>query len=283
MESSRGFIISYTTGTKFLEKLTGATKVKLFFSSIFLVMLTFDLRVILPSFILHFLLVLSLKPSWEKIKYVAWFVIIMNLINVTLFYLVQPLIGTEMAGSVTELFRFNNHYIVTGETIVYLITRLLKIYTTFLISLWFVLSITPSQLASDLYACKIPYKICTIVSLGLRYMPDILRDYQSIHESMQMRGVELDKKKVSLFKRLKNGVAILLPLIIVSFEKVDVISNAMDLRGYGQLNVRSYYSELDPTSNDQKMMLLFYFQLAIGISYMLYTFLADVQGLWYPW
>lgn len=283
MESSRGFIISYTPGTKFLEKLTGATKVKLFFSSIFLVMLTFDLRVILPSFILHFLHVLSLKPSWEKIKYVAWFVIIMNLINVTLFYLVQPLIGTEMAGSVTELFRFNNHYIVTGETIVYLITRLLKIYTTFLISLWFVLSITPSQLASGLYACKVPYKICTIVSLGLRYMPDILRDYQSIHESMQMRGVELDKKKVSLFNRLKNGVAILLPLIIVSFEKVDVISNAMDLRGYGQLNVRSYYSELDPTSNDQKMMLLFYFQLAIGISYMLYTFLADVQGLWYPW
>lgn len=283
MESSRGFIISYTPGTKFLEKLTGATKVKLFFSSILLVMLTFDLRVILPSFILHFLFVLSLKPSWKKIKYVAWFVIIMNLINVTLFYLVQPLIGTEMAGSVTELFRFNNHFIVTGETIVYLITRLLKIYTTFLISLWFVLSITPSQLASGLYACKVPYKICTIVSLGLRYMPDILRDYQSIHESMQMRGVELDKKKVSLFRRLKNGLAILLPLIIVSFEKVDVISNAMDLRGYGQLNVRSYYSELDPTSNDQKMMLLFYFQLAISISYIFYTILADVQGLWYPW
>ena len=81
------------------------------------------------------------------------------------------------------------------ETLWYLSIRFLKMITSFLISMVFVLSITPSELAAGLYSIKVPYKICTIFSIAFRYIPDIGRDYENIKISMQARGVELDPKK----------------------------------------------------------------------------------------
>ena len=65
------------------------------------------------------------------------------------------------------------------------------------------------------------------------FFPDIQRDYHSISQAQHARGVELDKKK-PLFTRLKNAVGILLPPILSSLQHIDVISNAMELRGFGK-------------------------------------------------
>ena len=43
------------------------------------------------------------------------------------------------------------------------------------------------------------------------------------------------------FARLKNSVNILLPLILTSLNRIDVISNAMELRGFGKNKKRSWY------------------------------------------
>lgn len=50
-------------------------------------------------------------------------------------------------------------------------------------------------------------------------------------------------KKEKLIKRLKNSVTILLPLIMSSLARVDVISNAMELRGFGKHKKRTWYVE----------------------------------------
>ena len=49
-------------------------------------------------------------------------------------------------------------------------------------------------MAAGLYSVKVPYKVCTIVSLAFRYIPDITRDFNNIRISMQARGLELDAK-----------------------------------------------------------------------------------------
>ena len=41
--------------------------------------------------------------------------------------------------------------------------------------------------------------------------------------------------------RLKNSVAILLPLILSSLNRIESISNAMELRGFGKHNKRTWY------------------------------------------
>ena len=48
-------------------------------------------------------------------------------------------------------------------------------------------------------------------------------------------------KKQSLFKRLKSAGAILIPLVLSSMDRIEVISNAMELRGFGKNKKRTWY------------------------------------------
>ena len=54
--------------------------------------------------------------------------------------------------------------------------------------------------------------------------------------------MELGRKE-PFFKRLKNSVNILLPLILTSLNRIDTISNAMELRGFGKKNKRTWYTQ----------------------------------------
>ena len=150
-----------------------------------------------------------------------------------------------------DCFADSDFFIVTAETMWYFLVRLTKFMASFLLSLTFIQSITPSELAAGLHSLKIPYKICMIVSLAFRYIPDITRDFNNIRISMQTRGLELDAKKASLWKRLKQYVLILVPLIITSFDRVGNIANGMDLRGFGKNKDKTYYCEHEDTKGDK--------------------------------
>ena len=80
------------------------------------------------------------------------------------------------------------------------------------------------------------------VALALRYIPDIQKQYHEISQASQARGVELSKK-VSLVSRLKSASAILVPLILSSMDRVEIIANAMELRCFGKNKKRTWYME----------------------------------------
>ena len=93
---------------------------------------------------------------------------------------------------------------------------------------------------ASLNSIGISYKVGYSVAIALRYIPDIQRDYHSISQAQQARGVELGKNE-HFFARLKNSVNILLPLILTSLNRIDTISNAMELRGFGKDKKRTWY------------------------------------------
>ena len=121
------------------------------------------------------------------------------------------------------------------------------------------------------------------MELAYRCIPDIVRDYQNISTSMQARGVEMDPKKIGLWKRLKQMVLIIVPLLLSSFDKVGNIANAMDLRGYGKLKKRSYYAEHEMTEADKVFRVVYLVMLAVCIAYIAYKMLSpNYLQLWYP-
>lgn len=103
--------------------------------------------------------------------------------------------------------------------------------------------------AVSLNSIGISYKVGYSVAIALRYIPDIQRDYHSISQAQQARGVELGKKE-HFFARLKNSVNILLPLILTSLNRIDTISNAMELRGFGKHKKRTWYTKRPFARND---------------------------------
>ncbi len=278
------FLINLIPGDTLLHKLTGEVKVRLFAVLLVFIIMSFDIRLILPLFILTLIALFSLKPSWKSLSFIIGFVVVMNLFNILLFYLANPNAGAEMcAGGKTVFYQFNSYFFFSKQTFWYLGVRFIKMITSFLVSLVFVLSITPSELAAGLNKNFVHYKFCTIVSLAFRYIPDIGRDYTNIAISMQARGVEMDNKRISVFKRLKQMVMILLPLIITTFDRVGTIANAMDLRGYGKNKGRTWYSEHEKTKADKVFNIIALAILAFSIYWIASSVInPPISRMWYP-
>jgi energy-coupling factor transport system permease protein len=105
----------------------------------------------------------------------------------------------------------------------------------------FVCTTNPSEFAASLNRIGVSYRISYAVALAMRYIPDIQREYRDISLAQQARGTEMSKK-ASLVNRLKAASTILIPLILSSMERIETISNAMELRGFGKEKKRTWYS-----------------------------------------
>lgn len=179
-----------------------------------------------------------------KVKDISFMLGIMSvyiLLNNLLIFLFSPEHGVGIYGSRTVLFSLFGPYVVTAEQLFYHLNVILKNACTIPIVLLFVCTTNPSEFAASLNRIGVSYRVSYAVALALRYIPDIQREYRDISLAQQARGVEMSKK-VSLVKRLKAASAILIPLILSSMERIETISNAMELRGFGKGPQRSWYS-----------------------------------------
>ena len=123
------------------------------------------------------------------------------------------------------------------------------------------LTTNPSEFVASLNGVGIPYKVAYAVSLTLRYFPDIQRDYQNISQAQQARGLEMSKK-AKFGSRFKNALLIIIPLIFSTLDRIESISNAMDLRGFGKLKKRTWYSKKKIETGDY---------VAIGLSVLIFA------------
>lgn len=278
------FIINLVPKDTFIHRLTGKTKVLLFISFIFYTLISFDLRLLLPLFIVTFPVLKSLKPNWKVVISLFAFIFFMNFINLIIYWLVDQNIGNYYTNSKnTILITLNTHYYVSLQTLWYLAIRHLKLMTSFMVSLVFILSITPSELAAGLYGLKVPYKLCTIVSLAFRYIPDISNDFDNIKISLQARGLELDKRRLNIIKRLRDNIFILLPLIVSSFDRIGTIANALDLRAYGLLNKRTYYCEHEPSKYDYILRYISVIVILLSFTWIVSRLIwVPSTRMWYP-
>jgi energy-coupling factor transport system permease protein len=162
-------------------------------------------------------------------------------LNNVLIFLFSPDHGTSIYGTETVLFKLFGPYVVTAEQLFYHLNVILKTACTIPVVLLFVCTTNPSEFAASLNRVGVSYKISYAVALALRYIPDIQREYRDISQAQQARGVEMSKK-AAFFDRIKAAGSILIPLILSSLDRIETISNAMELRGFGKNKNRSWYS-----------------------------------------
>ena len=286
LEVNNRFVINYVPGKALLQRLNGATKVMWFIVITVYVIMTFDIRVMIPMFLFCVAGIISLKPYWKPILIMLLFMFIMQgLVGSILIVLVRPTTGLTYTGMETIIYRYSDKLYISKELLWYIGVLYFKRLCSFTTAMIFVLTITPSELAAGLNTIGLSYKICTIVSLAFRTIPDIARDYSDIKNSLMMRGIELDKKRLGLIRRIKQMIMMLVPLIMTSFGKVNNIANAMDLRGYGKHKKRSYYSEHEVTTKDKTARILLVCLAAFVIYYILFARIINPPEFeyWCPW
>ena len=233
-------VLNYLPRKSVVHQLTGTTKLAFFLLFTFASMITYNTWVLLGLMAVSFV---SFKLSCIKIKEVSFmlvFMLVFLLLNDLFIFLFDPNQGTTLYGTRTVLCHLFWRYDVTAEQLFYMFNISLKYFVALPVAILFISATDPSEFAASLNSIGVSYKIGYSVAIALRYIPDIQRDYHSISQAQQARGVELGRSE-PFFKRLKNSVNILLPLILTSLNRIDVISNAMELRGFGKGSKRTWY------------------------------------------
>ncbi|MGN1164378.1 MAG: energy-coupling factor transporter transmembrane component T family protein [Candidatus Ornithospirochaeta sp.] len=235
-------VFNYIDRKSPIHSLTGAAKLVVLVFWSFAAMTTFDTRFLAVLPVLAFILFAVSKIKVKDVSFVLWFTFVFMILNNLLIFLFSPEHGVSIYGTRHVIWEGIGKWTITEEQLFYQLNVVLKYLATIPIVLLFVSTTDPSEFASSLNRIGVSYKIAYSVSLALRYIPDIQREFHDISVAQQARGLEMNAKKQSLFTRLKNAATLLFPLIVSSMERIEVIANAMELRGFGKNKRRTWYS-----------------------------------------
>lgn len=224
-----------------IHRLTGACKLVCLIAWSLAAMTSFYTPLLVAMTAASFLLFHIARLRIKDISFMLGLMAVYIILNNVLIFLFSPDHGTGIYGTETVLFRLFGPYAITAEQLFYHLNVILKNACTIPIVLLFVCTTNPSEFSASLSRIGISYKVSYAVALALRYIPDIQREYRDISLAQQARGVEMSSK-TSLVNRLKAASTILIPLILSSLERIETISNAMELRGFGKEKKRSWYS-----------------------------------------
>ena len=231
-------VLNYLPRESVIHKLTGTTKLAFFLLFTFASMITYNTWVLLGLFAVSLAAFKLSKIKFREVRFMMIFMLVFLVLNNLFIFLFDPNQGTTLYGTRHVLCHLFWRY--DAEQLFYMVNISLKYFVALPVAILFISATNPSEFAASLNSIGISYKVGYSVAIALRYIPDIQRDYHSISQAQQARGVELGKNE-HFFARLKNSVNILLPLILTSLNRIDTISNAMELRGFGKDKKRTWY------------------------------------------
>ena len=234
-------VFSYNRLDTPVHRMSGLSKFICFLLLTFAVMFSFDIRVILCVMALSLWALRISRIRFSRIRLMLMYVAVFLLINFILSYLFSPEQGPLIYGTRHELLRIHGKYTLTLEQRLYQGTKTMKYAAVIPLGIIFLFTTNPSEFASALHGVGIHYKAAYAVALTLRYFPDIQRSYNDISMAQQARGLDMSRK-AKLGRRFKNALLIIIPLILSTMDRIEGISNAMDLRGFGKKKTRTWYS-----------------------------------------
>ena len=271
-------LFDYVDRDNFIYNLSGVTKLIAFICMTFSVMFSYDIRYILFVAVVSVAFFLMSGLKFRQIKLMLIYVVIFLVINFVLTYVFSPQYGCEIYGTKHVLFEITGRYIVTEEQLLYQFTKLFKYCSVVPLGMVFLLTTNPSEFAASLNRIGLPYKGTYALSLTLRYFPDVIRYYKDIAIAPQSRGLDMSKKE-KLTVRVKNIMNICVPLIFSTLDRIELISNAMDLRGFGKHKKRTWYAAKPVKKRDFVAVALC--ALILGGSLFM-TFVVNGSRFWNP-
>ena len=233
-------IFNYIERESPIHRLTGAAKFAVLILWSVAAMTTFCTPFLIFLTVLGLVLFRISRIRIREVRTILIITMAVMLLNNLLIYAFAPEQGVAIYGSRDLLFTIAGRYTVTKQQLLYHANVILKYTGTIPLILLFVATTNPSEFAASLNRLGVNYKIAYAVSLAMRYIPDTQSEYHDISLSQQARGIEMSRKE-NLFRRIAAAGAIILPLILSGMDRIDVIANAMELRGFGKNRKRTWY------------------------------------------
>ena len=234
-------LISYEKKNTPVHKLSGFTKLVFFIVWCMASALTFDTRLLLLMLVMGFAIYKISDVKWKQVSTIFKAVMFFMVINLTCIFFFAPYQGSVIYGTRTDIVHMFGNYTLTREQLFYEFNVFIKYFTVIPAVFIFLTTTDPSELASSLNGIGVPYSISYSLEIALRYIPDVQDEFRRIKNAQEARGIEMSNKG-KLIDRIKNVATIIFPLLFSTMERIDVVSNAMELRGFGKKKKRSWYS-----------------------------------------
>lgn len=242
-------LLTYAPKDTWIHRLSGLTKLVFFLVWSIVSMITYDTRVLLFMLISSLIIFRVSKIEWKQISTVFNFILFFLCLNLIAVFLFSPYEGVKIYGTQQDLWHIAGNYTITKEQLFYEFNIMIKYFTVIPAVLMFILTTNPSEFAASMNRIGVSYKISYSIAIALRYIPDVQADFTKIKHAQEARGIEMSSK-AGLIDRIKNVSSILFPLIFTSMDRIDVVSNAMELRGFGKNKKRTWYSGKKLSSKD---------------------------------
>ncbi len=234
-------MISYEKKNTAIHRLSGFTKLVFFLLWCLASALTFDTRILLLMLVMGAVIYVVSGTKWKQVSSVFMAIMFFMVINLVCIFFFAPYQGCEIYNSRTDIAHLFGNYTLTWEQLFYEFNVFIKYFTVIPSVFIFLVTTDPSELAASMNGIGVPYMISYSIEIALRYIPDVQDEYHKIKNAQEARGIEMSSKG-GLIYRIKNTAAIIFPLLFSTMDRIDVVSNAMELRGFGKYKHRSWYS-----------------------------------------
>ena len=183
-------VLNYMPRKSVVHDLTGTTKLAFFLLFTFASMITYNTWVLLGLMAVSFAVFRLSHIKLREVRFMLVFMLVFLALNDLFIFLFDPNQGTALYGTRTVLCHLFWRYDLTAEQLFYMFNISLKYFVALPVAILFISATNPSEFAASLNSIGISYKVGYSVAIALRYIPDIQRDYHSISQAQQARGVE---------------------------------------------------------------------------------------------
>lgn len=246
-------LLGYVPRQGWLHTLTGVSKLVLVLALVVGAMISFDARYLLGLSLLSVVLWVVSRVRLRDLAVVLWLIAIFMVLNNLLIFLFAPGYGEQLFGSRTLLVDGPWRWDLTAQQLFYQLVVTLKYFAVLPGVLLFITTTRPPEFASSLNRIGVPYRAAYAVSLALRYIPDVQRDFRTISQAQQARGLDVSRK-VGLGTRIRNLTSTLMPLLLGAFDRIESVAAAMELRGFGRGKGRTWFDQRPLRTRDVVVM-----------------------------
>lgn len=244
-----------------------------------------DVRFLLPFWILAILVLLTSGVTWREIRRAFLFIV-----GFVFFFAILTFL-TGRGGS--ELYE-QEHLIrqlqapfsilgwtptlrITIERAFFAVSQLVRVSSIAIMTILIPYSLDPAKYGITFKGLGLPDKFAYAMDLTMRFIPTFSRDFQLTMDAQRARGYELEKISGGPIEQVRKMGPVFVPVTIHAIIGSEDIIDAMDLRAFG-IGPRTW---LDVLERDFKDRLLIWFGVTVlVISIVLSTF--GYGDFWVP-
>ena len=190
---------------------------------------------------------LSFKYVWKSMKPMLFMMIILLIVNsfaihdgVKLFGIGKWVLYSEAVNQTA--------YIAVRLLLMVMITTCLTATTK---PLDMTLGIEDLLKPFEVFHCP-SHEIAMLISIALRFIPDLIDETQRIMKAQESRGV--DMKEGTLKEKIMAILSLIVPLFVSAFQRAEDLANAMEARGYAPGEKRTRYKVLKMKAGDYVLL-----------------------------